>query len=207
MKGWHFGDPSVNEKVQTGIAMRPHQESETANILSHDPSNSTIMTIDTIHQNAARRSYYMHRQIHNRRTLQELKQSRKSIQIGFACVILKYFQAIDILQVERERWSISNHDNDFNIMDEAGKKKEVKYSTERLKMMQEDLNARHRQRLLTFANEKAKRGSDRLIRKKYRSETEKVTFILFDNFLKRICLDRDILMITSYFATLYIRFA
>lgn len=178
LKGWHFGDPSVYENVQTGIAMRIHQKRETANMSSHDPSNSTIMTIDTIHQNAAKRSHYMHRQTHNRRALLELKQSEKSIQIGFACVILMYFQAIDTLQLEMERWSISNYDNDFNIMDEAEKKKEVKYSAERLKMMQEELNARHRQRLLTYANEKAKRGSDRMIREKNRSETEKVTFII-----------------------------
>lgn len=164
LQGWHFGIVGRHEHGLDEI---------TGNMFITDETNKAIQYIDHKATKKARSDFKLK---HNSESLATLRQTEKSLKIGFACLFLKYFTTLNALQQEKER--IPKDDQDHSL----GKKWDGRNLTkERLRMIEREKNIFHRKRLNDEAYEKAKRGEERKhLREKVRS-IEKVRFCNVDS--------------------------
>ena len=136
LKGWHFGPPcdSYGNKLTMNLPV----------------TNTTETTIKTICQDADSRSHREFLLDHNKKSQQKLNKSEKCIKVGFACLILKYFNVLSAVQKEKKRWTVESETSSTAV----SIKKENHLSKERLLMIEEEKNVSHRQQMMSFANEK-----------------------------------------------------
>ncbi len=171
LNGWHFGVP-----------VRFQNDAAIHNLVPNAPQiNETETKIHAIKQAADERAHGDFILRHNQQSRKFLQRTEKSIKIGFACLILKYFNAVNVVKEEKERWSI---DDDY--IGVRKKNKEKIYTKERLKMMEEEKNAFHRSCLIKDANERAQRGAEAIRRRKEKATAEKVIEIIYVSFLSII---------------------
>ena len=85
-------------------------------------------------------------------------------------MILKYFNAVNVVQEEKERWSMND---DYDIGKKNSKKEKI-YTEERLRMIEEEENASHRGCLIKYANERARRGAEKIRLREEKAAAAKV---------------------------------
>jgi hypothetical protein len=161
LKGWHFGVPEGD--VVNGFS------------LDIPVTNATETKIHAIDEGAGKRGHREFILQHNKDSQNLLKKSERSIKVGFTCLILRYFSALSVVQKEKEIWA---NDNDGIT---SNKKKIL--TKERLKMIEEEKNISFRKRAAEYANEKARRGEERIRLRHEATTAEKVIFVLFYSFL------------------------
>lgn len=158
--GWHFGTEcnSDSGNIDTTLQLK---------------INSDGPTLEQICDNADKRSHHQFLHYHNKRTLKQVTKSEKSIKIGFAYVILKYFNALRVVQDERKRW---HDENDVNHGGNTSRNKEMHHSVERSRMIEEEKNAKYRRDRIAYANEKARLGAEKIRARTEKAAAEKVCY-------------------------------
>ena len=156
LKGWYFG---ITEKA---IGNEINQD-----IPIENATDGNIQGIDQGANERSHREFVLNNALESHRLLLE---SEKSIKVGFACLIIRYFNALAVVQKEKEGLSTDN--------DRTAEKRKI-HTEERSRMIEEEKNILYRERVTKEMNEKAKRGAERINVRRDMLRTKKVIYITF----------------------------
>lgn len=158
LNGWYFGIPKCSDENDTDMTTKI--------------TTSKTHSVEQINQSAHKRAHYNFLIEHNNRFKHQLETSEKSIKLGFAIVVLRYFRVLKAIRNERVR---RLNEIDENVI--KTKTKERNASAERIQMLEERDNFVRRREMALFANEKAKHGAEKILSRRIKVEKEKVCIL------------------------------
>ncbi len=141
--GWYFGEPTTDNAEMESIVA------------------TGVGQMDRIEQLDAQAQFQCDKAVFEMRTKDEvtkMENNEKSTKIGVLCLLINYLRASNAIQKQK---SILR--GQFDVI---GGEKKPRPRPERLKMIEEEENARRRDILLEAADEKAKRGFQRKQKRK-----------------------------------------